>query len=546
MASRHQILTGLRFVLALFVLLGGSPASAQKPMPNNSQAIIPVNDVPWRLESKVVQLMHQLDKPGYEVLRGYFKLLSATADCETTYAVMHTCYGNNPAAPYVVPIVPPWPNEWVDEAMKYAIGTTADGYNGSYRLDPHEAIVILAQMPPPAAFFSEQTYLFTRKGELDTTSIRYTTINSLFDYMIPIFFTLVPHEPAVAHRVEIIADVGNSNNSVMIKNQSHSVWEQLRYFVITPNPAMDAAIRGAFAEIGVEDKDIFTEKIPNHVGDPLPPPDDAAVRFGLGPEADDFVTVIRYAMPQARHAADTWRTQLPLVVLRVRNLTADVQTYDWTGFEQRTPSDPPETWYNAEPQNYLTKLTQAVCDRWTGCTVNRDFFNLDLAPIWLTGPKCMPVWMNCLAPGRDSTYFFSGKLPLHDNDVYAAVGPLGTATGNAIYVGLGLNGTLRQNGFDNISGDELAGSADGYTSDVPSDKFFVQYFARDCTGLESKTGGHCYSIGDKLPECFNVEDVSCDMLNLSLRAYIRPGTARGSDPTSALPPKVILLNRSNP
>jgi hypothetical protein len=546
MATHHKVLI---FVLALFVILEGFPASAQKAKPKNTETIIPANDVPWRVESKALRLKHELDKQGYEVLRGYFKLLAAK-DCPLSYEVMSTCYGNNPAAPYVVPIVPPWPNEWVDENMIGALGETAPGYNGSYRFDPHEALVILAQMPPPAAFFSEQTYLFTRAGELQPDTDRYKTIAGLFPYLIPTFFTLVPHEPADAHRVEIMADVSNSNNSVVIKNQSHSVWEQLRIFVITPNPVMDTAIRDAFAKIGIEGKDIFTEKIPNHVGDPLPPPDDAAVRFGLGQEADDFVTVIRYAMPQARHAADRWRQQLPLVVLRIRNLAADVQTYDWPGFEQRTRSDPPETWYNAEPQNYLTALAQAVCDRWNGCTVNRDFFNLQLAPFWLTGPKCVPVWMNCLAPGEDSTYFFSGKLPLHDDDVYAAVGVLGTATGNATYVGLGLNSSLRQLGFDNISGDELEGSADGYTSAVPSDKFFVHYFARDCTGLESKTGGHCSSIGDQLPrDCdggYAVENVGCDMLNLSLRAYVRPGTARASDPASALLPRVILLNRSNP
>jgi hypothetical protein len=255
--------------------------------------------------------------------------------------------------------------------------------------------------------------------------------------------------------------------------------------------------------------------------------------------------VVRYAMPQARAAADRWRQQLPLVVLRIRNLAADDQTYPWPGFEQRTPSVPPETWYNADPQNYLTTLAQAVCDRWNqpGCDLSRDFINFQFSLFKLTGPECLLAWMNCLAPGEDSTYLFSGKLPLHADDVYAVVGPLSTATGNATYVGLGLNSSLRQLGFDNFSGEELAGSAKGYTRDVPTDMFFVQYFARDCTGLESKTGGHCYSIGDKLPWCYDKADLTCDMLSLSLRGYIRPGTQRATDPTSVLNSKLILLNR---
>jgi hypothetical protein len=208
------------------------------------------------------------------VLRGYFKLYT-NADCDLSYEVMNTCYGNNPAAPYVIPIVPPWPNhpgpgEWVDPALIGALGETADGYKATYRFDPHEALVILAQMPPPAAYFGVQTYLFTRAGELQKESDQYQWIDNHIKYMIPTFFTLVPHEPADAHRVEIMADVSNSTNNVVIKNQSHSVWEQPRHFVITPNPAIDAAIRGAFAKIGIADNDIFTEKIPNHVIPPVP------------------------------------------------------------------------------------------------------------------------------------------------------------------------------------------------------------------------------------------------------------------------------------
>jgi hypothetical protein len=158
--------------------------------------------------------------------------------------------------------------------------------------------------------------------------------------------------------------------------------------------------------------------------------------------------------------------------------------------------------------------------------------------------------MNCLAPGEDSTYLFSGKLPLDLEHFYAVVGPLSTATDNATYVGLGLNSSLKQLGFDNISDEKLAGSATGYSNAVPSDKFFVQYVARDCNGLaEQLPAGvsfHCYSIGDTLPYCYDPSDLQCDMLNLSLRGYIRPGTQRGTDSASVLNSRFILLNRPNP
>lgn len=525
----------------------------QQVMPGNSRTVMSLNKAPGQVESTARRLMHQLDKGGYEVLRGYFKLYTVD-DCDMSFDVMHTCFGNNPAAPYALPVVPPWPGEWVDPATMGALGRTADGYNASYRLDPREALVILARMPPPASYFGMKTYLFTRAGELCTESAQYNWIASNVPALFPTFFSLVPNEPENSPRVQVIADLSNSPNNVVISDQSGSVWDQFRYFIITPNPTMDAAIRDAFTKIGTADHDIFTEKIPEYFpSESNPPncPESAALRFGVDQQADDFVTLIRYAMPVDEVAADRWRQRLPLVVLRIRNLAADQQTYEWENFEQREPSDPPETSYASD----LGTLTQAVCGIWNtavtqNCTQWKPLLNLQAAPLGLTGPSCVPAWMNCLAPVEDTTYQMSAKLPLDPGHFYALVGPMSTATGNATYVGLGLNSSVKQLGFDNISDEELAGSASGYSNAVPSDKFFVQYFARDCSGLaEQLPAGvsfRCRSIGDTLPYCYDTSDLQCDMLVLSLRGYLRPGTKRATDKNSILNARLIRLNRPNP
>jgi hypothetical protein len=527
-----------------------------------SQNVLSINKVPGRIESTAQQLTHSLETQGYEVLRGYFKLMTKD-DCELSYNVMHTCYGNNPAAPYVVPIVPPWPDqpgpgEWVDPETIGALGPTVDGYNATYRLDPHEAIVILVQMPPPATFFSEKTYLFTRVGSQCFQSSQYSFVQTYMKPMLGTFFSVVPKEP---ERVELIADLTNNPNSVIMANQSGRFWEQPRYFVITPNPAMDTAVRRAFAKVGIEGQFIFTEKIPSYIGSI---PDDnsrncadaANLRFGLDRQADDFVTVLRYAMPMDETAADRWRQRLPLVVLRIRNLAAEEQTYPWEPFDPRTPSVPPETWYNEPPQNYLDKLTEAVCDSWNkpanpqNCTRWQEFLNsqagdMQTPGLMLTGPACIPDWMNCIAPSEDSTYLLSGKLLLEPDHFYAVAGPLSTATNNALYVGLGLNMSKEQLGFYNLSQDDLKDTAKGYTQAVPSDKFFVYYFARDCSilkgqlpeGLDLK----CYDIGDQLPYCTDVANPDCNMLVLTMRGYIRPGTHRATDKDSVLKSRFIYL-----
>ncbi len=83
---------------------------------------------------------------------------------------MRTCYANNPAAPYVTFAVPPWPEEFVDPETSSLWGPSQEGYNDNFRFDPREAIVILGRLPPPAAYFAEQTYLFSRQGTIDKSS----------------------------------------------------------------------------------------------------------------------------------------------------------------------------------------------------------------------------------------------------------------------------------------------------------------------------------------------------------------------------------------
>jgi hypothetical protein len=73
---------------------------------------------------------------------------------------------------------------------------------------------------------------------------------------------------------------------------------------------------------------------------------------------------------------------------------------------------------------------------------------------------------------------------------------------------------------------------------------------RDCSGLaEHLPAGvtfHCYSIKDKLPYCYDAADLTCNMLVLSLRGYIRPETQRATDKNSVLNSKYILLTRPTP
>ena len=516
-------LLSLLIALAMLCPALTAPASADSPIPENK--------VPEAVESTARSLAHDLEQQGYEVARGYFKLYKQD-DCPYSYEVLHSCLGNNPAAPYVLPIVPAWPDEWVDPATAGMVGPTLEGTNASYRLDPREAIVILGLLPPPARYFGLQTYLLSSQGKWKKNSDQYMFVRDNLPALLNTFFTKLPKND---ERLQLFADLSDPINNVVIEKKSDAVWDEVRYFVITPDENMEGAVRQALAGLGIPDNTVFTEQIPTKIGD-------TNLKIGLGEKSDDFVTLIRYAMPVDATLADAWRADLPLVVLRIRDTRPPhgPQPYPWVAFESRSGATPPETALGPD----LVTLAKAICTRWGQPCNLTPLLNMKASRLNFTGPECVKVGMNCLAPNEDAVYFMSKRLPLPDDRVYAMVGALGTQTGNATYVGLGLNSSVTQLGFANIDDDTLAGTADGY--DVPNHgRFFLQYFARDCKGLEALTAGsHCYAVGDQLPDCTDLKDLTCAMLVLSVRNYLLPGSQRGPAPELTLNPLVISLQRS--
>jgi hypothetical protein len=531
MNTPRKILVYVQLVVLLLMVGVTAPAAADSPIPKNK--------VPPEVERTARRLTHDLEQQGYEVARGYFELYT-TDLCPYTYEVLHSCLGNNPAAPYVVPIVPAWRDEWVDPATAGMLGPTVDGYNASYRFDPREAIVIVGMLPPPARYFGLQTYLLSRPGKWDEKSTQYQFVKDNVPALLDTFFIKLPKNDK---RLQLWADLSDPINNVVIENGSDEVWDQVRTFVITPDKNMDDAVRQALGRLRIPDEEVFTEQIPSKLGD-------TKMAIGLHKGSDDFMSVLRYAMPddggKDGTRSNAWREDLPLVVLRIRDPRPAhrPQPYPWVAFEARSGTKPrPET--DLKPD--LIMLAGAICGKWGQQPCEpKPFLNLKASPLDWTGPECVKVGMNCLAPNEDAAYFMSARLPLPDDRVYAAIGALGTRTGNATYVGLGLNSSVTQLGFANIDDDKLAGSAAGYTAVPNSDRFFLQYFARDCKGekLEALTAGSpCYSIGDQLPDCPDPADLTCAELVLSLRDYLFPGSQRGPAPELTLSPLVIPLPR---
>ena len=79
-----------------------------------------IHPLPPSLEQKVQRLRVDLEARGYEVARGYWTLWGAE-DCKYPLRVIGMCYGNNPTAPYVLAVLPPWKDEFVDQSFHHLL-----------------------------------------------------------------------------------------------------------------------------------------------------------------------------------------------------------------------------------------------------------------------------------------------------------------------------------------------------------------------------------------------------------------------------------------
>jgi hypothetical protein len=293
-----------------------------------------------------------------------------------------------------------------------------------------------------------------------------------------------------------------------------------------------------FEKVGIDPSHVFTERVAPKL-----------VHLGYGREADDFITYIRYSMPNDIELGEKWREQLPLAILRVR---------DRKGGTAEKPFDIPK--YETKEANFdepkalgkdLPKLVNAVKEYWgqTSPDNSADFRSLSL---WvdLIGQHCLGDYgpppppegielprgpMNCLGDNQDADYQISGgTYQLDDDQVIAVVGTLGTKTGNATYTSLSVNWFPELVGVLNRDDPVLEESAKKFKDKVSDyTKFYVYYFARDCSGLYP----WCQEVPRKLVP-------RGDTIKIIQRNYINPGSMRGPDPKQVLNPVSIEFDGS--
>jgi hypothetical protein len=553
-AIMNKTMANLLYLLAVVVFLGAFALPPQAQGQAAAKLDKRQNGSQWTEAEPAMNgeftemLISDLVASGFQVSQGYPALYTQQDCYERTYPILKNCFQANPAAPYVIPVVQSWPDEYVDPASVDAFVETDPGYSATYRLDPREAIVIYGEMPPPGRYMGLQTWEYSEHGQWRPKDYDLWANTPDLPFPIQYLFSSIPPDDPKSHRIITLSSLGDVVNNVVMERQSGYPFGEIRYFIITPSAATDQAIREALQAQGVLNSHIFTEQIPrtDDYG-PIGP-------IGMGKNAIDFITAFRYAVPDADEtdAAESWRGTLPLTVLRVRapDSLGPVQRYGSLTFEPRTAKS--EAYLADDLQNLVDEVCDSVSNyaklTSTDCVqpppASSFMWELVRDYGW-TGPYCRDIGMDCLGDQQEAGLFFSSPRPTGDGQVYAVVATLATETENATYVGLSANDASIMGGVPNgtLLDTQLRGSADVYAPEVANTgKFFVRYFTDNCDVLVDVPGGstNCTEISGM---SIQGDPALQGMIIISLRDYIAPGTTSGPDAAELLTPRILTFTQ---
>jgi len=532
-------------VAALLLALGASIAFPTKLLAQQEKA--QDKDPPINIYSSWLNNLF----PDFRVVQGNVFLMTST-DCPTFIAIFNSCFGNNPAAPYIIP-QPPVEDSYVDP--HYAKDLNTPGPNGQttniiYRLSDDEALVTIVSYPPQAAYLGYISYVFTSR------LINYVGITP------PLPRTRSPDRK----RYEIFGSIGNDVNNVVVQNQlGVAPWNQaIVAYITTSNETLANALMERAKQHGIDPKSIFVEPIGSNV------------ITGNGREADDMVTLMRYAIPRFPLLSRVWTDLIKknILVFKVSNPAVSVKRYGANDYTAHTVNHDEKT--HVPPlqtalQQLATLLTNYLAAKQFSAAEFQQLMpttkvNFKGVPDQgLVGSYCIQYGIDCLGDDQDtSTYALLRLSMLGQEEVAFVVGVNHNRRdlNNTRYVSVGVYDSDDQTGvaaasqtnpqavgFDRGSLDDSAqGLLDALKISVPDgykdlkdnlSNLYVAALARDVTNPTIAPASR-YTI--------NLQDTPTPLpLNAGLlvteRSYIVPGYTAGGNVDKMLYPLVVAATQ---
>lgn len=507
-----------------------------------------------------------LESRGFSVTEG----VPAVRDCATYISVFGNCLNSNPAGGYY-DILPPVDDSYIDPCYNPAhdcSGATPNSFtiqavlpdgsqasvNQFYRLGATDALVVIVNLPPNAAYFGYQSYVYSRPSSA---------------YSVP--GCLLPSGFADPCRTPVMGSVGNSINNVSILNQAglSLAGGGSVAFITTPSQALYGSLSALFTQIGGSPTRLFAEPLAQKI---IAGPYDGTFVPGTDSNADEISSLVRYSIPQDSSAANDWQSALTgnVLVYRVRNagiastqfagtsLAAKHYSADETGDQQAVSE------LGADLRQWLQTQTKAKVSVSTMKSTLK-LSKLTGLPLRssvaeILGPYCLVKGTDCMRDTQDTDSYRLWVLPTSLTRTAAVIGVDSTQTGNATYISVGVtdytilegvaalsqtnaqatgfaSGALTGSATDLVNTLSAAGliPAPSATLAAALPRLFVSLVTRSCPA------GATAMICSK-PYTLNVDSTelpTSHQAQLTRRSYVHPGDANGPNPDFILPTQVV-------
>lgn len=474
----------------------------------------------------------------YYVQKGSFQNLDTIELASQKQLI--SCFGNNAGSSYLVPFLPPAPNQdpavgvqnevynWPDEQpSEYYDASKTDNYPAnpyfspvgwSYKLAENEAIVLIGELPPECKYYSFINYVF------------FTQVKEGKDYSNEKGFFQIGNED-IGFYHPVFGSLGTPLNQTNIKGQNGEIFNSKFALVITGDQNTFAEVKNALVSSGISE-DIINES-------PLP---SASLNMGLEKGKDTFTTLMRISQPENQEDYQAYIASLEdtMQVYRItpKSESAEAAPYPLTTMRERGTgvhevSILPDAAQNLD--EIRSKLIMQYQDEYT---------YEELSPE-IAVPEGMTAYMNdtnAQGDNRDAAYTMTSDFTLDsDGDFIVVYGVNHAKTDKASYTNTVLYSRPMLNGVVSVYNSSYEGSADRYLDESCEnrDSYYVYKLAR--TEDDEYTEVIPYSEGNPQGEYYGVDNG--DTLLLAYRAYLEPETGVGPSYYEYIYDRAIIFHK---
>ena len=431
-----------------------------------------------------------------------------------------SCFGNNAGSGYLVPMIPPAPNQepapatemgqmtWPAEEPSALYDPAAENapanpyfspVGWTYKLRQDEAVVLVGTLPPACKYFSLINYVFA------------SAVKPGKEYTERSFFKYGSAEAGVYHPV--FASLGEpvNMNNIRYAGGETCFGGQFAY-IASGNQDTAEAIRAALIEAGF---DAGMINIAPFYADTL--------RMGLEKGADVFTILMRTSQPEDAAAFEQWRTTLS-ESMRVYRVTPKAETpanaYAYPALMPRG-TGVHEVQSLPEADKALDQIRQSLIAQYGGEYDYEEFTARIAVPEGMTGYLNDE---NAQGDNRDTSYLMTNDFTLNsDEDFVVVYGVNHVAAGKATYANTVLYARPRLDGIVSLYDSMYGDSAAEYLPGADSSKYYVLKMAR--TALDSHTAVIPYSTDNPNGQFYGADNGT--QLFIAYRAYVEPETGVG-------------------